>query len=343
MIPVQKYTALLLLALAALAPARAQQAKPILHFNAAGKFRIIQFTDTHFQFNSIRSDSVKLFIRQIIEKERPDLVVFTGDIVCSPKATTREGWLSLTQPLVETKTPWAITFGNHDAQYDMTRQQIMQLLATIPYNLSVPGPPELSGCGNYTLEVKANDGRTNAALLYLFDSHEWPFDRRPDRPNEHTVYGEYDWIRMDQIQWYRNTSQAFTHANHDKALPALAFFHIPLPEFKDIIGNPTTVGFQGETVCSPDVNSGLFASFIDMKDVMGVFCGHDHNNNYIGCRMNIALSYGCVTGRECYGITDRGARIIELTEGQRKFDTWLYTTHKTKKFMVSYPDSFISE
>ncbi|MBS1603370.1 MAG: metallophosphoesterase, partial [Bacteroidetes bacterium] len=251
-----KFSLLAILALVAMTRVHGQQVNretPALRFGPAGKFKIIQFTDTHFQFNSIRSDSVKLFIREIVEKERPDLVVFTGDVVCSPKATTKEGWLSLMQPLVETRTPWAIVFGNHDAQYDMTRQQIMTLLATIPYNLSIPGPSELTGCGNYALEIKSKDGRSNAAIAYLFDSHEWPFDRRPYRPNEHSVYGEYDWIRMDQIQWYRHTSQAFTHANHDKALPSIAFFHIPLPEFREIIGSPTTVGFQGETVCSPTV------------------------------------------------------------------------------------------
>jgi hypothetical protein len=134
----------------------------------------------------------------------------------------------------------------------------------------------------------------------------------------------------------------------------MAFFHIPLPEFKEIMGKNTTVGIQREVVCSPDLNSGLYTAMFESKDVMGVFAGHDHNNNYIGCLRNICLAYGNATGRQTYGDIGRGARVIELVEGERKFDTWilkLYECNRDKdiwistndyerKYFVTYPDSF---
>lgn len=40
------------------------------------------------------------------------------------------------------------------------------------------------------------------------------------------------------------------------------------------------VCFFGEPVCDPQLNSGLFNAMLECGDVMGVFCGHDHNNDY---------------------------------------------------------------
>ena len=44
---------------------------------------------------------------------------------------------------------------------------------------------------------------------------------------------------------------------------------------------------------------------------MGVFVGHDHDNDFIGIDKGIALGYGRVTGADAYGemcIRDRGCQ-----------------------------------
>ena len=93
-------------------------------------------------------------------------------------------------------------------------------------------------------------------------------------------------------------------------------------------------------VCAPEINTGLFSAIIESGDIMGVFCGHDHNNNLIGVTRDIALAYGNVSGIECYGKIGRRARIIELFEGERKFDSWITNDTQIIKFKVTYPDSF---
>ena len=45
-------------------------------------------------------------------------------------------------------------------------------------------------------------------------------------------------------------------------------------------------------------------------DVMGIFAGHDHDNNYIGCMHGICLAYGYKSGRQSYGKIGRGVRVI---------------------------------
>ena len=320
-----------------------KSSKPVLKFNQNGKFKIVQFTDIHFQYDSYRSDSALNLMKQVIRKEKPDLVVLTGDVVCSKN--TVKAWKSLSKILIDAKVPWAVMLGNHDVEYELTGQQIMETIEELPYNLSVNGPKDVSGNGNYILKVQSSKSTETAALLYCFDSHS------SFKPKTNT--GTYQWFDFSQIKWYRDQSVKFTGQNSGNPLPALAFFHIPFPEYKEVLGKNTTVGIQKESVCSPDINTGMYAAMLECKDIMGVFVGHDHNNNYIGCLHNICLAYGNVTGRQCYGDIGRGARVIELYEGKRKFDTWilkLYECDRDKdiwnatndyesKFFVSYPDS----
>ena len=59
------------------------QPKPVLKFNADGKFKIIQLTDIHLKYKEQLSDSAMVMMRRIIAQEKPDLVMLTGDIVCT--------------------------------------------------------------------------------------------------------------------------------------------------------------------------------------------------------------------------------------------------------------------
>jgi hypothetical protein len=336
---------LIILSMTGFLQARESSPKPVLRFNSEGKFRIVQFTDIHFQYDSSRSDSALVLMKKLIAGEKPDLVVLTGDVVCS--ANTRLAWFSLSKVLTDSKVPWAVTLGNHDIEYEMTGKQIMNTIEGMPYNLTINGPENISGNGNYTLDIQSSDLRKTAAVLYCFDSHSGI--------DPVTVYGNYEWIKSDQIEWYRNQSRIRSEKNGGKPLPSMAFFHIPLPEFNEIARGNSYTGISKEVVCSPIVNTGLFAAMVESKDVMGIFCGHDHNNNYIGSMCNICLAYGNVTGRQCYGDIGRGARVIDLYDGERKFDTWILKLYecdrdkdiwtpvndRERKYFVSYPNSFI--
>ena len=85
---------------------------------------------------------------------------------------------------------------------------------------------------------------------------------------------------------------------------------------------------MGETtVHSPSINSGLFTSFLEMRDVCGVFVGHDHNNDFAGVLDNICLGYGRKTGFNAPypEILEKGARVIQLYENDKKFNTFIRT------------------
>lgn len=124
-------------------------------------------------------------------------------------------------------------------------------------------------------------------------------------------------------------------------LPSLAFLHIPILEFKNIENKETTIGTNMEGVASSEINSGLFSSFLEKQDVMGVFVGHDHDNNYIGIEHDIALAFGRTTGIDAYGVLERDARIIRLYEDKFRFDTWI-RTRKERELDYYFPSGLSS-
>jgi len=299
------------------------QAQKHFQFKSNKTFRIAQFSDIHWDNNSENCPRTIAVIKNVLKTERPDLAVLTGDIVTASPAEA--GWKAIAQPFIDSKTPWAVVLGNHDGEPGPSRDEIFELLTTLPYFAGEKGP-ELYGCGNYDIPVWSSDNKKVESVLYCIDSND----------NTTIIHKDYDWIHFDQINWYRETSKKYTLQNNNRPLPSLAFFHIPIPEYKEVVGQPSTVGIKNEGVASSHVNSGIFASFLDMKDVMGVFVGHDHDNNYIGIHDNIALAFSEVTGYDTYGDLDRGARIIELKEGEYSFDTWI-RTDKGVSFKYNYP------
>lgn len=307
-------------------PAEAQKSDP-LKFNKDKTFKIAQFTDIHWDNNSENCPATIAAIEHVLKTEKPDLVILTGDIVTAPPAV--EGWKSVTAPFIQAGIPWAVTLGNHDAEPGISRDEIFELLETLPGFVGEKGP-ELTGVGNYALPVYASHGEEVEAVIYCIDSNAYTSNKK---------HGSYDWVHFDQIGWYRDTSREFTRRNNGMPLPALTFMHIPLPEYK-LLDTLTLVGERFEGIASPMVNSGLFASMLEMKDVMGVFVGHDHANNYIGIHQDIALAFGQVSGLDAYGDFDRGSRIIELKEGDYAFDTWI-RTGEGARFKYNYPSGLV--
>ncbi len=312
----------LLAALIVLLSLNAFSAKPVLKFKNH-QFRIVQFTDVHW-FNDARfekdDDSTFILMRKIIEIEHPDMVVFTGDIIVS--AGAKVGWVKLENLMSEYKIPFAVTFGNHEPDGDISNQQILSLLEKSSYNLTYNADKLVTGVGNCSLPILSENRKATRWLIYLFDSHAYSKDKSIKVSADGA---RYDWIRHDQIEWYRKQSASYAKKN-GKSLPALAFFHIPLPEFREIENGKGIIGNHFEASCPPTLNTGLFASFKEMNDVLGVFCGHDHNNDFLGTLDNICLGYGRKTGYAFKNeVLERGARIIDIYEDNAKFDTYIRT------------------
>lgn len=65
--------------------------KEVLKFNRDGKFKIVQFTDVHYKYDDQANSQISLDrINEVLDAERPDFVMFTGDVVVSNEAL--RGW-----------------------------------------------------------------------------------------------------------------------------------------------------------------------------------------------------------------------------------------------------------
>jgi hypothetical protein len=288
-----------------------------LRFRSDGRFRIVQFTDTHLCDGSQDDLRTVALMEQVLEAEQPELVVLTGDVIEGGRAPDPAGaWLQAVAPIEARGLPWAAVFGNHDDEGDLDRRALLEVQRSCPQCLTQPGPEAVPGLGNYVLEIgSAADGDEPAAALYFLDSHAY----------SPTGAGTYGWFAHEQVAWYRAASAAL-RAQRPEPLPALAFFHIPLPEHETAWAEGWDVrGERREEVCCPRVNSGMFAAFHETGDVLAACCGHDHLNDFDATLWGVHLCYGRAAGFNAYGSDDfpRGARVLELTEGRRELTTWL--------------------
>ncbi|HMM18714.1 MAG TPA: metallophosphoesterase, partial [Petrimonas sp.] len=82
-----------------------------LNFNKNGIFKIAQFTDVHYVPGNSKSDTALLAIQRVLDMEKPDMVIFTGDIVTGKPVKT--GWDNVTKLVIDRKIPFAVALGNH--------------------------------------------------------------------------------------------------------------------------------------------------------------------------------------------------------------------------------------
>ncbi|KCV71743.1 hypothetical protein H696_01164 [Fonticula alba] len=289
-------------------------------------FKILQLADMHIKtgtdygcLNIPRDGSpcgdrnTTDFIGRLLDDERPDLVVFTGDNVAFPP-DAKKAIEIFTEPVINRSIPWAAVFGNHDAQGNMDNAQMMDIIESLPHTVTSFGPRDIDGVGNFAVEVIDSSNETVFSLFFL-DSGAYSTD--PD-------IGGYDWIRPSQVAWYRNASAEISYNNpHDP--PELVFFHIPFPEYHNATEN--VVGDKQERVNSAQVNGGFFAALTDVGKAVATFVGHDHVNDFCGRSPEnplLALCYGGGVGYGTYGRRswERRARIINIEDGGRLVRTW---------------------
>ena len=107
----------------------------VLRAREDGMFKIIQISDTHMVTGvgeckdaidahgqllpASEADPLTVdFIEEILDVEKPDLVILTGDQLHHGHLDTRTAILKLVAPLIKRSIPYAAVFGNHDDEGD---------------------------------------------------------------------------------------------------------------------------------------------------------------------------------------------------------------------------------
>jgi len=301
-------------------------------FRPDGKFKILQFTDTHYISGDERSMRALKNVNEMLDLEKPDLVIHTGDIIFGKPAD--QSLREILGPIGQRNIPFAVAMGNHDGQYDKNRTEVSDIIKTIPgcINHGVEG---IYGDTNDLITLSDSEGKV-AWAFYLFDSG--------DSCNNPDIKG-YDYLHWDQIDWYRKCSQRLRAQNADKPMPSLAFFHIPIPEFTYGLRYDThriLKGNFGEEPCPPYVDSGLFVSMKEMGDVQAIICGHDHDNDYAMLWRGLYFIYGRFSGCDTVynNLKPNGARVFEIEQGKPGFRSWVRCFGGEICQDLRYPDSF---
>ncbi len=305
----------------------------------------MQVTDTQ-EMHRVNSDTVKL-ITLAVEREKPDLVVFTGDQIKGYSATFKgdterkitETLGDIFAPLTQREIPFTATFGNHDRNCGIDNAKQMEIYKRFPGFVFSAGRSE-DDKGTFSLLVNNSENTEPVFCLYLIDSNSKEKD------------GAYSPVFKPQVDWYKQERDRIA-AEHGGYLPALVFQHIPVPEIFEAIKkvpkgtkgaveafyshsnefyvlNDETLrrgGFMHESPAAPDINNGEFDAMKEKGDVLGIFFGHDHINSFVESVRGIDLGYTQGAGFNVYGPgAKRGVRIFELDENDvKKYKTYTVT------------------
>ncbi len=311
----------------------------MLKFNKNKKFKIMQITDIQ-EIPNISPDTLNL-LNAALDKEMPDLVVLTGDqikgygITYKSKADVVSTINRIMEPVTGRNIPFAVTFGNHDRQVGISNEEQMNTIyKALPNCIH---SDTAFDAGTYNIPIYASNGDNIVFSLYLIDSGT---DKKG---------GGYESVSKEQIEWYRQTRDSL-------GVPSILFQHIPLCEYYHLLKevtphkpksirayrthknefytlSDTSEGNFLEPPSIPDVNTGEFDAISEKGDVLAVFVGHDHKNDFIGKYRNITMGFTPSAGFNEYGNgLNRGVRIIELEENNPKSFTTRIVRYKDLGF-----------
>ena len=277
----------------------------ILEMNWKDDFRILQLNDIHLG-NKDDLDLQFTYLKSVIDdpNANPDLIVLNGDIFTFANRDTAK---RLFKFMDDNKKPWTATFGNHDEQAYFSIDWMTGYLNKLN-DKRTSGESycyfkdlqddDIMGNANFAINLM-KDGKVKEQVI-IMDSNRYNFGKYGD----YEAYTGYDSIHDDQVKWYENLVNYTTTQNGGTIVPSVAFFHIPFPEFEDawekskagssevevVIAQTDKVEYEG--VAAPKINTGLFQKMVDLGSTKGVFCAHDHKNNYAIKYKGIILSYG---------------------------------------------------
>lgn len=335
-----------------------------------GTFKILQITDMHL-INSTRTnkDLAKDYskrdewamtaVTSIVEAASPDLIVVTGDSIFTLDTIKMftltndnyEAFQKFAKFIDAFKIPWLFVFGNHDEEGSLRTRMGSPAAAKkvlgdymksdeLKYCLYENGPEELTGLGNYIVNVLNKDGSVNQSLV-MMDSGSYLMVEKDGK--QYADQRRYEYVHDDQLDWYESAIQDISRIE-GKKVSSIVFQHIPFPEYATVVNSyidsltalgedwhntikadgtsrtlDTAIGEityhggvynEGEVCCSyigefmgNTYDGGHeFERLLKVGSTKYVFCGHDHRNTFSFTYKGIRMSYGMSIDYSANGI-----------------------------------------
>jgi len=246
--------------------------------------------------------------------------------------------------LVENNIPWASTYGNHDSQYNLSREALFQEESKYDLSYTQHSPAGVDGITNYYLPIFPSSDAANhknpVAILWFFDSqggapYQAPSDSE-DIPN---------WVTPSIVSWFQS-AQSEIESKWGVGIPSLAFVHIPPSAFLDFqdlvvtdssISDPRYPGVNQDLPLAAEGDGTQDQTFMDAllatKGLHSIYSGHDHGDAWCGNWLvngtgetdGPFICFCKHSGYGGYGNWNRGARNLMLSfEGaEMQVETWV--------------------
>ncbi|KAJ7156198.1 Metallo-dependent phosphatase [Mycena filopes] len=317
-----------------------------LTFDARGNFKVASFSDMHFGegeevvWGPQQDLNTSIVHANVLDNERPDYVVFNGDLITGENVFAANATKYLDQlfaPTALRKIPFSSTHGNHDNSLVINHLEEIEYeqkhYSALSYTRADVGPKPY-GCGNYWVPVYANQNDFVPALvMWFFDSRSFvtggPGQAGGPTPPEADFY----WVDEHTVpQWIKRQSELMGFM-WKTVPPALVFVHIPVQK-ADVLAplpsvgdhddepDPATQGFLNNTYTGLDLP--FWNALVDLDragTVLAVTSGHDHGESWCARATASAGVPICFNGHSGYGgyVTPhsgvRNARVFGLALG----------------------------
>lgn len=309
-----------------------------LKFNSDGKFKILLFGDIHEHYDyktNPRFKDMQKLMNAALDEYKPDLCVLLGDncntnmIAENPEAF-KEVFEAVVRPITSRNIPVAAVLGNHEHDHGH-EDEVVAIYNSIENVIARnDAPKEITGNANFKELIYSSDGEKPVFCLWFIDSNNCFEDRS---------LSHYDYVHPDQIEWFEKECEKLKELNGGKPMPSFVFQHTPVPEEYELlrkahfwelpfatrgynskrktfyVGKKGTKGYVGEGPCSPEVNSGQFASWKKVGGILGAFFGHDHLNDFWGTYDGIFMAQHKTAGFRAYTDGCRSCvRLITIDE-----------------------------
>ncbi|MGI6137377.1 MAG: hypothetical protein GX959_02400 [Clostridiales bacterium] len=320
------------------------------------EFTILQLTDFHEWAGIEGASSLEVtvqdglkpalisFINKALDDTNPDLVVITGDIIFPLSfiydflGTVSIDTLTYIADLFEEREQvWTLTFGNHDTESGVKKEDFLSALEPYQYFL---GPPKENDQQKTFLQNIEDETKSNLVANYsipIFNGKSVMYNIYIlDCGSHYSSAHSYLPITQEQTDWYTSEFNRLK-VKQGKIVPSIMFTHIPLLEMYEYVNQGRVEVFGINGGISPSfVPSPLFETIMQNKDVTGLFFGHNHESSLSmfveenGHKLLMAITPNA--SAESYDVeeTTMHGRIIKLkTNGS--FKTYVYTSDKNSE------------
>ena len=242
------------------------------------------------------------YIRQIIQRSSPDLILITGDIVYGQFDDDGSCLTEFIAFMESFNIPWAPIWGNHEAETNLGVDWQCEQFEKAENCLFKQRT--LTGNGNYSIGIKQGDNLLR--VFYMLDSNGCASPSAKTLENKH--FQSTSGFGADQIEWYQDSISALK-----KVYPEIKIsfaFHIPMfamyyafaqeygvdvENFSaldlDKVGHNGDMGYLGGAFSGWDKDMTVWA---DMKNlgVDSLLVGHYHENSASIMYDGIRIQFG---------------------------------------------------